>query len=311
MTSTRWLPLGAETETSALYEVLHEDVPPWMSKSLMSWLQETLSVMMSDKQNAVNNFHRIEQDLRVAIPLSGSLPQSYISSVITHFMPLKQGLTLTDYLLSRTDLEMLDQWGGLTSVLKDKKNLFGKLDHLLSRSGSAWRVGLRYTDALGLVRRVPAGVQSAVDAAIDSGGRAGATLGLAWSSAFGLSPNPREAYRLAIEAVEDAAIPEMDLASGTKPTLGTVIRKINGPARSAEEWTLPLQREDDHYSNGQTVVAMLKSLWAGQVDRHGGGHEQAPKVQIDQSAAETAVLLAVPLVQWFTSGAIRQKQADD
>jgi hypothetical protein len=137
-----------------------------------------------------------------------------------------------------------------------------------------------------------------------SSGQSGRTLALAWGAAFGLEPSPREAYRFAIEAVEDAAIPLMGFAVREKPTLGHVIRKMNGREHDAADWTLPFQREDGHYSNGQTVVAMLKTLWAGQADRHGGSHENDTKVTISQAAAESAVLLAVPLVHWFTSGSV-------
>ncbi len=80
---------------------------------------------------------------------------------------------------------------------------------------------------------------------------------------------------------------------------------MNGPTVDAAGWALPFQREDEHYSNGRTVVAMLKTLWAGQTDRHGGDHENVTNVMISQGAAESAVLLAVPLVHWFTSGSIQ------
>lgn len=306
MRSSTWRPLGA-AQTSNLYEALHDGVPPWMKKSLTNWLQEILTILMSDYEEAVATVHRIEQDLRAEISVTGYTPESYVSSVVSHFMQRNESLVLADYLLSRADVGSLSENANLTDIINNDEHLFGRLELLLSRSGSMWRVGMRYENRLGLIKRVPEGIQSAADDVMRTVGHAGKTLALAWGEVFGHNPNPREAYRLAVEAVEDAAIPQLGLAPASMPTLGSVIRTINGPKRDASEWTLPLQREDEHYSNGQTIIAMLKSLWAGQVDRHGGEHELDNKLRVDQAAAETAVLLAVPLVQWFSSGAIHKK----
>lgn len=222
-------------------------------------------------------------------------------SVIQYFEELNAELRLTDYLLSRASV---GDDGSLEELLVPD-GPFDRLDNLLARSGSMWRIGLRRANRVGLVHRVPEGVQITSDAVMRSSGVAGKTLALAWGAAFGLDPSPREAYRFAVEAVEDAAIPMLGFSPREKPTLGHVIRKINGTARDAADWTLPFQREDEHYSNGQTVVAMLKTLWAGQADRHGGDHEYVTKVTISQEAAESAVLVAVPLVHWFTSGSVQ------
>ena len=46
---------------------------------------------------------------------------------------------------------------------------------------------------------------------------------------------------------------------------------------------------------------MLKTLWSGQTDRHGGDHELVNETLISQESAEAAVMLAVPLVRWFSS----------
>lgn len=51
------------------------------------------------------------------------------------------------------------------------------------------------------------------------------------------------------------------------------------------------------------LVAMLRLLWQGQTDRHGGS---TPTIPVTAEAAEAAVHLAVTLVQWFQSGAIRR-----
>ncbi len=149
---------------------------------------------------------------------------------------------------------------------------------------------------------MPLGVQEATEQTISTSGHAGQRLSEAWHAAFGMSPDPSKAYSLAIKAVEDAAkhevTPKDDLA-----TLG----KMNNVLRD-QGWTLPLQRDDPKFSSTEVIQAMSRALWAGQVDRHGGTDtpNTAP-VKITQEAAETAVMLAVTLVQWFTSKAAARR----
>lgn len=300
MTSVDWRPFGHDDESETLYDALHDGVPPWMRQAHSAWQKEILNVLFSE-ENHRSQLHRIEQDLRceISVPSPAGV-HGVILYVMQYFRDLNAELKLTDYVLSRASVGD----DGSLDELMVAGGLFDQLDKLLARSGSKWTIGLRRANRPGLVHRVSEGVQITADDVMRSAGGAGRTLSLAWGAAFGIDPNPREAYRLAVEAVEDAAIPTMAFSAREKPTLGHVIRKVNGPSFDATGWTLPFQREDEHYSNGQAVVAMLKTLWAGQADRH-GGHGHATKVMISQEAAEAAVLLAVPLVHWFTSGSIQ------
>jgi hypothetical protein len=135
-----------------------------------------------------------------------------------------------------------------------------------------------------------------------SSGHAGKRLAEAWGAAFGIAPNPSHAYSLAIKAVEDAAVPVVCPADATA-TLG----KINAQLRNTGDWSLPLQREDLHATTGSTLLSMMKMLWAGQADRHGGHHD--PDLAITQEAAEIAVMTAATLVQWFTSGVVARRSS--
>lgn len=168
------------------------------------------------------------------------------------------------------------------------------LEELLKRNGSAWKVGTREGHP-GLERRVPLGVQEAAEHTMVTAGDAGKRLSEAWHAAFGVNPDPSKAYGLAVKAVEDAAVPQV-CPTDSMATLGKVISTL----RSHGDWSLPFAREDQHVSNADTLIGMLKSLWAGQADRHGGNPD--PTLVITQEAAEAAVMLAVPLVQWFTLG---------
>jgi hypothetical protein len=172
-------------------------------------------------------------------------------------------------------------------------------DLILHESGSKWRVGERHGRP-GLVQRVPEGVQGAIDGTIKSSGHAGRRLAEAWGAAFGVSPNPSHAYALAVKAVEDAAVPVV-CPNDSNATLG----KINAQLRNTGDWSLPLPREDVHATTSATLLSMMKMLWAGQADRHGGHHD--PDLVITQEAAEIAVMTAATLVQWFSSGAVARR----
>ncbi|MBT2248354.1 hypothetical protein JHV56_06555 [Arthrobacter sp. BHU FT2] len=174
-----------------------------------------------------------------------------------------------------------------------------ELELILEESGSMWKVGERVS-RFGLVRRVPEAVINAVDQTIAASGHAGQRLAEAWEAAYGIDPNPSLAYSLAVKAVEDATIPVVS-PTDTSATLG----KINAHIRNAGGWSLPLQREDAHAPTSTTLLYMMKMLWAGQADRHGGHHD--PELTITQEAAEVAVMTAATLVQWFTSGAVARK----
>lgn len=56
----------------------------------------------------------------------------------------------------------------------------------------------------------------------------------------------------------------------------------------------------------QVVVDMISALWESQL-RH--GNESAPTSET-QEEADAAVFMALTLVRWFTTGAVRQSQTE-
>lgn len=171
-----------------------------------------------------------------------------------------------------------------------------ELDELLSRSNSAWTVGTR-SGKPGLVRRVPLGVQVGADRIMNRAGRAGERLASAWENLYKLQANPSEAYRLAILAVEDAAVPVVS-PSNERATLGTVLKQME----DQQDWMLPMSREASRAPSGDVLLGMMRMLWHGQHDRH-GGQPSAPG-NVSEQEAIVAVGLATTLVQWFDSGVI-------
>ena len=304
MTDEIWRPLGFDPEDKTTYDALHDGVPLWMEKSLESWLLEILESVLDDesgKTGALRRLHKIERELRVSIRQPTSLEVADLAkAVLSHFRYKNQSLVLTDFLLSKADVEKLGGAAAIAVLLEDSHDDVGRLEALLKSSGSKWAVGIRTAGRLGLVQRVPEGVQRSVERTIRASGHAGVRLARAWESAFGVNPDPSLAYSLAVKAVEDAAIPVIS-PNDSAATLG----KINAQMRNTRNWGLPLTREDEHATTSSTLLSMMKMLWAGQADRHGGHHD--PDLVITQEAAEVAVMTAATLVQWFTSGAVERR----
>ncbi|RMI09285.1 hypothetical protein EBM89_10995 [Cellulomonas triticagri] len=174
----------------------------------------------------------------------------------------------------------------------------GEFEALLTRSKSAWSVGTR-AGKPGLVRRVPEGVQKASDAVIARSGRAGVRLARAWEELYGIDSNPSEAYRLAILAVEDAAVPVVS-PTNERATLGTVLSQLESQGNSR----LPMEREHDKAASDQVLIGMARMLWHGQHDRHGGQPSAPGAVSVDE--ARVALGVAVALVDWFSAGLVRR-----
>lgn len=189
-------------------------------------------------------------------------------------LPAEELLDFVDWLLHR---------GG--------ENQRSALSTLLAEASSAWTVGERNGN-WGLVQRVSAGVKAAAAAAAGHGS-AGALLAEAWAACFGRGPNPEEAYEKAIKAVEEAGAATVS-PKNSKATLGTMIRDM----KAQGDWKLDLPG-----TARDVPVSMMEALWTGQESRHGGNGYRLPT----QAEAEAAVLLAVPLVQWFATGAISRQ----
>ncbi|UOX87198.1 hypothetical protein MUY14_36580 [Amycolatopsis sp. FBCC-B4732] len=295
MTDDVWRPLGVDTEEQvAEYDALHDGVPTWMDAAYWTWVRDVLTVReyTSTGRNQVDMLNvslaeKMCQMLRIPLP---SLRKSYadysvgqdqlnraIQALRGHSLPLQ----IADYLLAH---------GG--KVPSDN------LDSLLERSRSAYRVGVR-AGRPGLSRRVPEGVQVAAESVMVRAGKAGVRLSSAWGELYGVNSNASAAYRLAILAVEDAAIPVVS-PSNKSATLGTVIKQIE----DQKDWRLPMDREHGKAPSSDVVIATLKMLWHGQHDRH-GGQPFAPG-NVSFAEAQVAVSLAVVLVQWFDAGLIQR-----
>jgi hypothetical protein len=155
-----------------------------------------------------------------------------------------------------------------------------------------------------LVRRVDATATEAATAAataaaaMPAAGSAAEQIRSAWAELHGLHPDPSAAYRAAVQAVESAAHAMIE-PNNAKATLGTMIGQLrNTPQRYALAIPGP-----DGTGSIAPLIAMMELLWTGQISRHGG---QAPTRPETVEEARMAVHLAVTLVQWFITGAVRR-----
>jgi len=289
MTDGEWAALGLDSGEVGAYDALYEGIPAWMSASFWGWVRFELTA--KNTYTNARNWH--------AETVKG-MERACRFSVGYYAYDAAQGM---DALRSAVQADPSRAVRVADFLLADKGGIYGRktaedgLEKILRESGSAWTVGKRL-GRVGLERRVPQGVQDVADSVMRSGRRAGERLAQAWSAVFGVDPNPSNGYSLAIKAVEDAAIPVL-LPNDQIATLGKIIHHMRDVT-----YTLPFEREPQDAASGLVLRQMSQLLWVGQVDRHGGGEEAAGTVS--QAAAEAAVMLAVPLVQWFTSGVVQR-----
>lgn len=296
MTEETWRPLGVETDDGvAQYDALHDGIPEWMDAAFWAWVQDGLTEQRRYRDGSgrvphlrENETERLAQALRIPLPnlrYPGTDPASGRQQIGSAMQVLRQhghGLQVADYMLAHFPSPDA-----------------GALDALLERSKSAWRVGTR-SGKRGLVRRVPLGVQVGADFVMSRSARAGVRLAEAWEDLYGLNPNPSNAYRHAILAVEDAAIPVVS-PTNTSATLGTVLRQVEDQG----DWRLPMLCEHAKAPSRDVILGMMRLLWHGQHDRH-GGQPSAPG-DVTEPEAAVAVAIATTLVQWFDAGLVERE----
>lgn len=292
MTDEMWRPLGVETdEEIAEYDALHDGVPEWMSTTFWEWVRASISephvqryAYSAEKfwMPRTELLERMAHSLRISMPsvkwnepdkyTGGQLVSRAMATLEAHHFPLQ----IADFLLAfgNPNRDVLQQ--------------------MLERSNSAWSIGER-EGRRGLVRRVPEGVQIAADATMASSGSAGVRLAQAWEALYGVTPNESEAYRLAVKAVEAAAIPRV-CPQDSKATLGKVINVID----SQSGWSVETGRADSSATPVDVLLGMMRMLWAGQHDRHDGSPATQTPMTFDHAAV--AVHLASTLVAWFAGG---------
>ncbi|WP_309731125.1 hypothetical protein [Microbacterium sp. SORGH_AS_0428] len=278
---TGWHKRGADP---AELKALHPGVPSWMRRQIIMWADAFSAEATNSSFVSGNPDPAVLEDYETAVRRRESLVDGFSGEGAEYLldeMGQDEFLDFVDYLVYRVSRDP-DAYPDALDLLED----------ILQRAGSEWRVGERDGFA-SLEKRVPEGVSIAAAETISNSGNAGGLLAESWHAAFGKSPHTEEAYEKAIKAVEEAGV-HIVTPKDSKSTLGKMISVM----KSQKDWKLDLPTPD-----ADVAIKMADALWVGQESRHGGNGYRKPT----QAEAEAAVLLAVPLVQWFTSGALARR----
>jgi len=184
---------------------------------------------------------------------------------------------------------------------RESARLLAVLARFLDEGASAY-----YVDIPGrrLARRADAtataAFQEATAAAADKrdAGSAAAQLKSAWDAIHALQPDAPKAYREAVSAVESAAHAIIEPNHSTSH-LGSMLGHLRA---NTGKYTLAIPGTSGT-GDIAPLIAMMEFLWTGQTSRHGSKN---PARLETLEEAQMAVHLAVTLVNWFTSGAIRR-----
>lgn len=279
----QWTPRGADPAT---HHALVDGVPSWMVSPLRAWFVAQFTYFTSGTPRQRRTWVARMQDYDLAARTS------WVDDLTTYGPD-----TLFDGLTQDEALRMID-WLVYDNATNETRHDNPDLEAILSAGGSMWKVGER-DGVPGLERRVPEGVQVAAEAVMAQPGTAGSLLSEAWHAAFGINPDYEKAYAKAIKAVEAAAIPVVS-PTHAGATLGTVVQQL----RDQGDWKLDMTREHGIHTTQQVILGVAQALWTGQNDRHAGQPGYTPSTQAE---AEAAVMLAVPLVQLFSSGAVARR----
>ena len=174
-----------------------------------------------------------------------------------------------------------------------------ELDRDLRNAGSACQVReVPGRAEYFLERRVDPATTEVLDTLVSEGTDAGTHLSEAWTKAFGEKPDPGDAYAEALKAVEAAAGPVV-CPNDRMATLGKMIGELRA---NAPKWTCTFtEPTKDQKTPVEVVISMMDMLMTNHADRH------PPVTPITQEQAESAVHLALTLVQMFRSGAITRR----
>lgn len=276
-----WKRRGADL---AELEALHSGVPAWMERQLLGWATFVGAEEYHDEwgNTAKRPSISVLMGYETAVRRKKSLVEGYRAGGATYLLSSMGHAEFLDY---------IDYLVYVASQKPSAETVLGLLERVLSEGGSEWSVAERDGHPA-LEKRVPEGVALAAVEVIRSA-PAGTLLAEAWHAAFGRSPDTEEAYEKAIKAVEEAGA-SVVAPKSSKGTLGTMVRDM----KAQKDWKLDLPASD-----ADVPVKMAEALWVGQESRHGGNGYRKPT----QAEAEAAVLLAVPLVQWFSSGAVARR----
>jgi hypothetical protein len=288
-----WAPLYARTGEIGAKEFarLNSGVPPWLRESLWQWLQERICRYHSTGGGTLAvpypaAIREIERLCRIDTQWSGG----------TSLGDLVDGLHMLRQALYSNEMAFLTAVDLLIPKVADTPTL-DALQLILNDAGSEWRVG-EVGSHYGLVKRIDETVQRAAEEIVRQGTRPGNLLADAWRHAYSMHPDPSASYRCSVRAVEAAAGPVLT-PKDPRPTLGKMIATLRD---GMQKWKFAFTVDSAVDPKG-VLLQMMQLLWINEYSRHVDADPSTP-LHVSQREAESAVVLALTLVNWFTSGAV-------
>jgi hypothetical protein len=292
------LPLGRFANCPAPFPVdepvLHEGVPDHLQPVLGQWVY---SALLGGGAEIIS--------LRLEIPLRYDYPRRDAAARCLAQAQPYDLLRIVNAILADGGpwpAPLPTDRPGENSNIAGHTQLREDLIQMLAAASSAWQVS---EDGTGLVRRVGETAQKALDrtatvsASTPRSGSADKQIRAAWQALYQLSPEPETAYREAVKAVESAAHAVIQ-PNHSSATLGTMRGELRA---QAARWMLAIPGKDG-IGDIAPLLAMIDLLWDGQEWRHGS---QTPARDATFIEAEMAVHLAITLLHWFVTGAVRRR----
>jgi hypothetical protein len=296
--SDAWRPLSSRLAGDGA--AWREEVPAALERPLRDWLDDALSWRTLGFGPDPKIASRVVLRLNLILPNDDGVAGG--------------NTTARRYLVSDTPVETLpDIVDAALHLLPDPDPKSPSMEHVLtnSRQTSLRRLlddslsVLRVRrDGRGLERRADVMTEAAFGEAVKSAeaapaaGSAGSHLRAAWGAVYSFRPDPVKAYSEAIKAVEAAASSVAE-PGNSRATLGTMLRQLRD---HPERFSLAIGGQEGS-GDISPLIGMLRLLWEGQSSRHGSS---SPTRDETLEEATMAVDLAVMLVRWFTTGAVRR-----
>jgi hypothetical protein len=280
----RRAPLDVRRGTAgrAGWEGPHDGIPVWLRPSLAGWLSDcfwtgTYRGQPAYKDDLIRRMERV-----LGLPLTTLPGATLFGSMVKKLESGYAGLNIIDWVL-----------GNVANRAQAKA-----LDAMLAEAGSTYTVGLDSDGVSELQDRLDPTLTEVVRTAAEPGSNAEHHLARAWSYLYGRHPDPSASYWEAVKAVEAAARPVVS-PKDNKASLGKMIPSI---VDRRDKWQVVFQL-DDPGTGVDGIVAMMRLLWKGEIDRHGTDKGESPPT-ISAPEADSALHLAATLVRMFTVGAI-------
>lgn len=250
-------PAMTEQEFETL-QAIESGIPGYMRPAILDWIMEAITAnSFSDTRSA------LILALKHPLPVRDYEIKRHLAVCSDDFL-----VTVMDWLLYHDDYAAAEG-----DALAD----------ILELGRSEWSVSELEAGKPRITKRIPTGVQLALEDIVERTSAAGGLLAESFNAIYGANPNPNHAYDLSVKAVETIACPKF-LPNSPRATLGSVYAHLN-------QKTVSLDLREAGAPDKDLIVAMMRKLFLG-AERHGSNDYQ----HVSLDGAKTALSLATALL---------------